>query len=71
MTLKREETKWVAKSVVRKDGRGKVTGETKFFSDMALPNMLYAKVTRSKYPHALIKRINTEKAKEIPGVGLC
>jgi len=35
---------------------------------MALPNMLYAKVTRSKYPHALIKRINTEKAKNIPGV---
>jgi CO/xanthine dehydrogenase Mo-binding subunit len=64
----REETKWVGKSIVRKDGRGKVTGETKFFSDMALPNMLYAKVTRSKYPHALIKRISTEKAKTIPGV---
>ena len=68
MTVKREETKWVGKSVVRKDGRGKVTGDTKFFSDMALPNMLYAKVTRSKYPHTLIKRISTEKAKAIPGV---
>jgi CO/xanthine dehydrogenase Mo-binding subunit len=35
---------------------------------MTLPNMLYAKVTRSKYPHALIKKISTEKAKAIPGV---
>jgi len=68
MTVNREETKWVGKSIVRKDGRGKVTGETKFFSDMALPNMLHAKAARSKYPHALIKRISTEKAKAIPGV---
>ncbi len=68
MTVKREKTKWVGKSIVRKDGRGKVTGETKFFSDMALPNMLYAKVTRSKYPHALIKKISVDKAKAIPGV---
>ena len=60
--------KWVGKSIARIDGRGKVTGETKFFSDMALPNMLYAKVARSKYPHAQIKKISTEKAEAIPGV---
>jgi CO/xanthine dehydrogenase Mo-binding subunit len=35
---------------------------------MALPNMLYAKATRSKYPHALIKKINIEKAVALPGV---
>jgi CO/xanthine dehydrogenase Mo-binding subunit len=61
-------TKWVGKPVVRKDGRGKVTGETKFFSDMTLPNMLYAKAARSKYPHAKIKKISTEKAEAVPGV---
>lgn len=60
--------KWVGKSVARRDGVGKVTGETKFFSDMSLPKMLYAKVARSKYPHALIRRINTEKAEAVPGV---
>jgi len=59
---------WVGKSVVRKDGAGKVTGETKFFSDMSFPKMLYAKAARSKYPHALIKRISTEKAEAVPGV---
>jgi CO/xanthine dehydrogenase Mo-binding subunit len=58
----------VGKSVVRRDGAGKVTGETKFFSDMSLPKMLYAKVARSKYPHALIRRISTEKAEAVPGV---
>jgi len=63
-----EKTRWVGKSIPRKDGRGKVTGETKFFSDMALPNMLYAKVARSKYPHAKIRKINVEKAKQTPGV---
>ncbi|MGA8857162.1 MAG: molybdopterin cofactor-binding domain-containing protein, partial [Candidatus Bathyarchaeia archaeon] len=64
----KEKLKWVGKSVVRRDGAGKVTGETKFFSDMSLPKMLYAKVARSKYPHALIRRISTEKAEAVPGV---
>ena len=63
-----QKLKWVGKSIVRKDGAGKVTGETKFFSDMSFPNMLFAKVTRSRYPHAWIKGINTEKAEAIPGV---
>ena len=67
-TVSMEKTKWVGEPIPRKDGRGKVTGETKFFSDMTLPNMLYAKVARSKYPHAKIRRIDVEKAKAVPGV---
>ncbi len=68
MVANAEKTKWIGESVSRKDARGKVTGETKFFSDMALPNMLYARVVRSKYPHANIRRINIEKARAVPGV---
>jgi len=68
LQIKGRKLKWVGKTVDRKDGRGKVTGETKFFSDMALPNMLWAKVARSKYPHALIKTIDTSKAEALPGV---
>ncbi len=68
MVLGREELRWVGKPVTRKDGAGKVTGETKFFSDMSLPNMLFAKAVRSKHPHALIKRINTQRAEAVPGV---
>lgn len=60
--------RWVGKPVIRKDGAGKVTGETKFFSDMILPNMLWAKAVRSKYPHALIRKISTAKAEAAPGV---
>ena len=67
-TVDAEKSKWVGKPIPRKDGRGKVTGETKFFSDIALPNMLFAKVARSKYPHAKIRKINVEKAKDTPGV---
>lgn len=63
-----EKLRWVGKPINRKDGLGKVTGETRFFSDMALPNMLWAKVARSKYPHALIKKIDTSKAEALPGV---
>jgi CO/xanthine dehydrogenase Mo-binding subunit len=63
-----KELRWVGKSVTRKDGAGKVTGEIKFFSDMTLPNMLWAKIVRSKYPHALIKNINTTRAGAAPGV---
>jgi CO/xanthine dehydrogenase Mo-binding subunit len=47
---------------------GKVTGEAKFFSDLEMPNMLWAKVARSKYPHALIKKIDTSRAEAVPGV---
>jgi CO/xanthine dehydrogenase Mo-binding subunit len=63
-----QELRWVGRPIPRKDGAGKVTGETKFFSDMIMPNMLWAKAVRSKYPHALIKRINTAKAEAAPGV---
>ncbi|MGO9643397.1 MAG: xanthine dehydrogenase family protein molybdopterin-binding subunit [Candidatus Bathyarchaeia archaeon] len=60
--------RWVGRSIPRKEGVGKTTGETKFFSDMILPNMLWAKVVRSKYPHALIRKIDVSKAESLPGV---
>jgi CO/xanthine dehydrogenase Mo-binding subunit len=68
LQVKERKLRWVGKVVERKDGPGKVTGETKFFSDMVLPNMLWANVARSKYPHALIKTIDTSKAEALPGV---
>ena len=65
---RKENLKWIGKPVTRKDGVGKVTGETKFFSDMIFPNMLWAKTVRSKYPHARIRKIDTTKAEALPGV---
>ncbi|MBF0384639.1 MAG: molybdopterin-dependent oxidoreductase [Candidatus Omnitrophica bacterium] len=58
----------VGKSIPRIDGRGLVTGETKYTSDMSFPNMLFAKMLRSPHPHARIISIDTSKAEKLPGV---
>jgi len=58
----------VGKPVTRVDAEEKVTGETVYGYDLVLPNMLYGKVLFSPKPHAWIKRINIEKAKQYPGV---
>ena len=58
----------VGKSVTRVDAEEKVTGNAVYGYDLILPDMLYGKVLFSTRPHALINRINTEKAKRYPGV---
>lgn len=52
----------------RPDGIPKVTGQLSYLTDRTFPNMLYGKILRSEYPHALIRRISSDKAKELPGV---
>jgi 4-hydroxybenzoyl-CoA reductase subunit alpha len=54
----------------RVDGRAKVTGQTRFADDVVLPRMLHTKLLRSPHPHALIEKIDIEKAKAYPGVHL-
>ena len=58
----------VGKSVQKKDGASKVTGKAVFAADISFDGMLYAKVLRSKIPHALILNINIKKAEELEGV---
>ncbi len=58
----------VGKSVPRIEGRGIVTGQTKYVFDLNFPNMLIGKMLRSPYPHARIIKIDTTKAEELPGV---
>jgi xanthine dehydrogenase D subunit len=60
--------KWIGKPLPRQDAGGKVTGKTKFMSDLSLPGMLWGRVLRSQYPHALIKSIDTSEAANLPGV---
>ena len=50
------------------DAWAKVTGETRFADDLALPRMAYAKLLRAQHPHALIRRIDTTRAAALPGV---
>jgi CO/xanthine dehydrogenase Mo-binding subunit len=50
------------------DAPGKVTGTAVYAADFALPGMLHGKVFRSAEPHARIVRIETARARQVPGV---
>jgi CO/xanthine dehydrogenase Mo-binding subunit len=52
----------VGKSVPRKEGREKLTGQAKYVDDLAYPGMLYGKTIRSTVAHALIKKIEFDPA---------
>ncbi len=62
--------KVIGKARRRVDGRAKVTGLTKFADDIVLPRMVHCRLLRSSHPHAEILEINSEKAKQHPGVHL-
>jgi xanthine dehydrogenase YagR molybdenum-binding subunit len=52
----------------RREGPEKVTGRARYSYDIRLPNQLYARVLRSPYPHARIRRIDTRRAEQLPGI---
>ena len=60
----------VGKSRPRVDAAAKVTGQAKFAADYHFENMLYGKILHSPIPHGRIKKIDTTKAKTLPGVKL-
>ncbi|HSB19379.1 MAG TPA: molybdopterin cofactor-binding domain-containing protein [Anaeromyxobacteraceae bacterium] len=58
----------VGKPLRRVDARGKVTGETRFADDLALPGMLFMKLVRSTVPHARILSVDAGRALALEGV---
>lgn len=58
----------VGRRVRKVDGFKLVTGKTAFTDDIALPGMLIGKILGSPHAHARIKRIDTRRAKALPGV---
>ena len=52
----------------RIDGKGIVTGQTKYAVDLNFANMLIGKMIRSPHPHAKIISIDTSKAEALAGV---
>jgi CO/xanthine dehydrogenase Mo-binding subunit len=59
----------IGKSVLRTDVMEKVTGCAVFVDDIQFgPNLLHSRLVRSPYAHALIKKMDTKKALELPGV---
>lgn len=55
-------------SVKKKDSKALVTGKPVFTDDLAPKDCLIVKVLRSPHAHALIRRIDTEKAKKVDGI---
>lgn len=62
----------VAESARRREDRGLITGRTEFVDDLRLaegrPEPLHMLVVRSPYAHARITGIDTEAARQAPGV---
>lgn len=58
----------VGKSVPKIDSVDKVPGTARYTVDINFPGMLYGKVLRSRFPHARVLDINTEKAQRLMGV---
>jgi CO/xanthine dehydrogenase Mo-binding subunit len=68
----------IGKSILRKEGRGKVTGAARYVDDLSFPNMLHGVTVRSAIPRGHVKAIRfaptipwqeftVVTAKDIPG----
>jgi 4-hydroxybenzoyl-CoA reductase alpha subunit len=66
--VRRDDLKVIGKPIRKVDARSKVSGLTKFADDLVLPRMLHMKLLRSTQAHALIRHIDVEKARALPGV---
>jgi CO/xanthine dehydrogenase Mo-binding subunit len=58
----------VGKRIPKIDAVDKATGRVKYIQDLKVPGMIYGKILYSKYAHARIVKIDTSRAKELPGV---
>src|SRR5688572_6947052 len=54
--------------VLRKEDYRFLTGTGQYTDDFALPNQSYAVFVRSPHAHAVLKKIDAEKARKAPGV---
>jgi 4-hydroxybenzoyl-CoA reductase alpha subunit len=58
----------VGVSIPRVDAADKVTGRAQYTADIHLPNMIHGKILGSPIAHGRIKRVDTSRAKALPGV---
>ena len=58
----------IGRSLHQLHGHDLVTGRAKYGTDYRLKGILYGKIKRSPYPHALIKSVDLAKALRLPGV---
>ncbi len=58
----------IGASVLRKEDFRFLTGRGTYVDDINRPGQLYAHILRSPHPHANLKKIDTARAKQAPGV---
>src|SRR5216117_1206236 len=58
----------VGQPVGKLEGLGKVSGQACYSGDVTLPGLVWGKALRSPLPHARILRIDTSRARDLPGV---
>jgi CO/xanthine dehydrogenase Mo-binding subunit len=61
-------TRIIGKPVPRVDAYERVSGSAVYPSDVSLPNMLYGAILRCPHPHARVKKVDTGRARSMPGV---
>ncbi len=59
---------WIGKDVPRLEDPKLLAGRATYTDDVRLPGMLHAAVLRSPHAHARIARIDTSRARALPGV---
>ncbi len=63
-----EPLRTISRSEKVQDIVDRVTGRARYTDDITFTGMLYGRTLRSRYPHARILRINTARARALPGV---
>jgi len=58
----------VGQPIGRLDGAEKVSGAALYSADVTLPGLVWGKALRSPLPHARILRLDTSRARALPGV---
>jgi CO/xanthine dehydrogenase Mo-binding subunit len=68
MVTEKEILSVVGRDLPKVESEEKASGEYKYASDVFLPNMLHCKILRSPHAHAIVKKVDTQKAEALPGV---
>ncbi len=58
----------VGTAIKRREDPRLITGAAGYLDDIQLPGLAHAAILRSAFAHARIKSINTDRAKQLPGV---
>ncbi|MDR5709223.1 MAG: xanthine dehydrogenase family protein molybdopterin-binding subunit [Armatimonadota bacterium] len=62
------ETRWIGRPLRRREDPRFLRGEARYLDDLVLPGMLHMVVVRSPYAHGVLRAVQTERARGVPGV---